>query len=107
MSSKEFNPDFGDYCLIEQKRFNTDNEMFLYKVIAGNMKANYWTPVPVTNAIGRKDKEHGEICEVVKAIQCGVIEEKVQTFRLEDIKPSQHNNKSRTGNFNIDNQVEL
>ena len=76
--------DFGDYCKIEQNRFGCDNEIYIYKVI-GRLKTNYYRPVPVNP---HKIKvESGEMCEVVRAICCGVDETKVETFRVQDVIP--------------------
>ena len=74
-------PDFGDYCCVEQLRYGTENEKYKYKVI-GNGRANYYRHVPARAGGGMV---HGEMCDVVKAIQCGVSEDKVETFRLCDI----------------------
>lgn len=84
MSASFGNLDFGDYCVIEQKRYGVENEMYTYKVI-GNGSANYWRGVPV-DGNDRKNKI-GDMCLVVKVICCGVSEEKVETFRLQDVKP--------------------
>ena len=74
--------DFGDYCSIEQKRYGVDNEMFKYKVIGGG-RANYYREVPVD---ARKPANSiGDMCDIVKVICCGVCEEKVETFRLQDV----------------------
>ena len=74
--------DFGDYCYIEQKRYGASNEYYKYKVI-GSGKANYYRSVPVG---GRNDcNQRGEMADVVKVICCGVCEEKVETFRLQDV----------------------
>ena len=75
--------DFGDWCNIEQKRYRGENEIYLYKVI-GTGRANYYVPVPVD---ANNTKAMGESCEVVKCIRAGVCEEKVETFRLQDVKP--------------------
>jgi len=77
--------DFGDYCTIEQKRFGVPNEQYSYKVI-GRSITNYYRPVPVEAGSSKKVK--GPMMEAVKVIQCGVIEEEVETFRLVDVKPS-------------------
>lgn len=92
------NLDFGSYCLIEQKRYGAENEMYLYKVI-GKGGANYYRPVPVNP---RTTKEHGDMCDVVKVICCGVDETKVETFRLCDVKPNDKFRENSTMNFNED-----
>lgn len=73
--------DFGDYCTIEQKRYGAKNELFIYKVI-GSGKANYFTPVPVD---ANNTKAKGEMCDIVKCICAGVVEEEVKTFREQDV----------------------
>ena len=73
---------FGDYCKIEQKRYGADNEIYRYKVI-GAGKANYYREVPVDATAPHNAK--GEMVDVIKAICCGVCEEKVETFRLSDV----------------------
>jgi hypothetical protein len=78
------NIDFGDYCLIEQKRYGVDNETYVYKVIRGGVSANYWRAVPVDSAAPHN--ERGDMCDVVKVIRCGVDETRVETFRLCDIR---------------------
>lgn len=82
MASLKDNIGFGDYVHIEQKRYRGENEMYLYKVI-GISFCNYYTPVPVDphNEISISD----ESVDCIKAICCGVCEEKVETFRLEDV----------------------
>ncbi len=77
--------DFGDYCLIEQKRYaGHKNEMFLYKVVRGNMRSNRWQRVPVDARL--KDYDRGEMSDVLQVIMCGVDETKVETVRLCDVK---------------------
>ncbi len=76
--------DFGDYFIIEQKRYGADNEQYTYKVI-GNGRANYYRETPVDGTAPHNAR--GEMCDVVKVIRCGVCEEKVETFRLSDVKP--------------------
>jgi len=75
--------DFGDYCIIEQKRYGVDNEMYTYKVIGGGGQANYYREVPVDAR--NTERAIGDMCDVVKVICCGVCEEKVETFRLQDV----------------------
>ena len=77
--------DFGDYCLIEQKRYaGYDNEMFLYKVIRGGMRCNRYQRVPVDARV--TDYDHGDLCDVIQVIRCGIDESKVETVRLVDVK---------------------
>ena len=82
--------DFGDYCTIEQKRYGVENEHYIYKVI-GKLKSNHYRPVPVDSR--EPHDTFGEMCSVVRVICCGVDERKVETFRLQDVKP--YGNKQR------------
>jgi len=75
--------DFGDYCSIEQKRYGVPNEMFKYKVINAG-RTNYWREVPVNAKY--PNNTYGEMCETLRVICCGVVEEKVETFRIEDVR---------------------
>lgn len=80
------NLDFGDYCLIEQKRYaGAKNEMFIYKVLSGNLKSNRWTGVPVDAR--EKEMRRGDIEPVIRVVMCGVAEDKVEVFRLSDVTP--------------------
>ena len=92
--------DFGDYCLIEQKRYGCENEMFLYKVTRGKLRCNYWRGVPVD----ARQREHtrGEMSNVIQAIRCGVDETEVETFRLEDVRPNTMFKTNSAMNFNED-----
>ncbi|WP_206020029.1 hypothetical protein [Pseudomaricurvus alkylphenolicus] len=76
--------DFGDYVEIEQKRYGTDNEMFVYKVVRGGLRCNYYKGVPVDAR--ERECRRGDMVEVVQAICCGVDETKVDTFRLSDVR---------------------
>jgi len=73
--------EFGDYCLIEQKRFGVANEMYLHKVI-GSSRSNCWVDTPVqTPAI---EVMHDKMEDVVSCICCGVRETEVRKYRLSD-----------------------
>ena len=74
--------DFGDYCKIEQERYGADNAFYRYKVV-GAGQANYYREVPVDSTAPHNAK--GEMVDVVKVICCGVVEDKVETFRLSDV----------------------
>lgn len=76
--------DFGDYCQIEQKRYGAQNEFFTYKVI-GRLESNSYRSVPVDAR--SPERVSGDLCEVVNVICCGVCEERVERFRLCDVKP--------------------
>lgn len=78
-------PDFGDYVLIEQKRFGMQNKMFLYKVIR-SFESNSYVEVPVDySKNGEKEIIHGSIVPVCSAICCGVDETEVRKFRIDDV----------------------
>lgn len=75
-------PDFGEYVEIEQKRYGVPNVMFTYKVI-GNLRSNTYRTVPV-DAQNRKPVM-GEMTDVIRAICCGVCEDRVEKFRACDV----------------------
>lgn len=77
-------PDFGDYVMIEQKRFGVPNEMFMHKVI-GRLGSNMYFDIPAATHLGMKHA--GEVVDVVRVICCGIDETKVLTFRVEDVRP--------------------
>lgn len=76
-------PDFGDYVMIEQKRYGVPNENYIYKVV-GNLRSNTYRRVPVDMA--EREPIRGEIVPVVRAIRCGVDETRVETFRVSDVQ---------------------
>lgn len=77
--------DFGDYALIEQKRFGVPNELFVHKVVS-RLRSNSWVDVPVkspaTNVI------HGEMEDVCLCIRCGIDETEVLKYRVKDMHKS-------------------
>lgn len=75
--------DFGDYALIEQKRFGVPNEMFVYKVVS-QISSNTWVEVPVT--VGKKEETHYDSEPVCLCICCGVDETEVRRFRVKDMQ---------------------
>jgi hypothetical protein len=74
---------FGDYVEIEQKRYGSKNEMYLYKVI-NTSSSNAWVDVPVQSPA--KETLHGEMMPVVSCICCGVCETEVLKYRIKDVK---------------------
>ena len=89
--------DFGDYVEIEQRRYRGNNEMFVYKVIGGGMMSNRWTPVPVdANNLG---PERGGMHDVINAVQCGVSEDTIEVFRLQDVVPLENFGKRENKEF--------
>lgn len=76
-------PAFGDYIEIEQKRFGCPNEMYVYKVI-GTLNSNSWRDVPVRH--DAPETLHNTCEDIVQAICCGIREEKVERFRIADVR---------------------
>jgi len=77
--------DFGDYAIIEQKRYGCENDMFLHKVI-GRSVSNSFVDVPVQSP--PKETLHSEMVEVISCICCGVQETEVRKYKATDIKPN-------------------
>ncbi|MGE9132862.1 hypothetical protein [Lacticaseibacillus paracasei] len=76
--------DFGDYVLIEQKRYGVPNEMFQFKVV-GSFQSNAYRDVPME--VGDRDmKWHPNVVDVLNVICCGIDETKVDTVRKADVK---------------------
>ena len=79
-------PDFGDYVLIEQKRYGGENEMYLHKVIR-SLSSNSYVDVPVDGAGNFLNEVLRDECvDVVSCICCGVDETKVRKYRLSDVR---------------------
>ena len=78
---------FGDYCIIEQKRYGVPNESFVYKVITRGV-SNHWRSVPV-DACNTEVVSGGSMEECVLCLCCGISEEdnKLEKFRCKDVKP--------------------
>ena len=76
-------PKFGDYCLIEQKRHFSGNEMYIHKVINSNWNSNMWVDIPVQTPA--TETMHGESESVISCICCGVDETEVRRYRTEDL----------------------
>jgi len=74
---------FGDYALIEQKRFGVPNEMYVHKVIS-QISSNTWVEVPVT--VGKKEEIHDHSEPVCLCICCGVDETEVRRYRVKDMQ---------------------
>ncbi len=58
--------------------------MYVYKVVRGGGRTNYYRSVPVDAA--SPDHKHGEMADAVLAIKCGIDERTVETFRAEDVR---------------------
>lgn len=81
--------EFGDYAIIEQKRFGVPNELFTHKVIS-TLRSNTWVDVPVKTP--RKEVIHDEIEEICLCICCGVDETEVHRYRAKDMQKSKFSN---------------
>ena len=77
-------PDFGDYVLIEQRRYGTENEMYQHKVI-GRFRSNSWVDTPVQSPA--TETLHDECVDVLACICCGVWEREVLQNRESDVFP--------------------
>ena len=75
---------FGDYAIIEQKRYGVENENYLHKVI-GRGKSNTWVDVPVQTPA--KETIHDDMEEVIRCVCCGVDERHILKYRASDVKP--------------------
>ena len=76
--------DFGDYVLIEQKRYGVPNEMFQFKVV-GSYQSNGYCDVPME--VAEHDKKwHPHVVDVLNVICCGIDETKVDTVRKADVR---------------------
>jgi len=76
--------DFGDYVLIEQKRYGVPNEMFQFKVV-GSYQSNAYRDVPM-DAVDHGNKLHTQVVDVLNVICCGIDETKVDTVRKADVR---------------------
>lgn len=74
--------DFGDFALIEQKRFGCPNELFVHKVIR-TFRSNGYVEVPVR--LPREEILHHEVIDVVSCICCGVDETEVFKYPLSKV----------------------
>ena len=75
--------DFGDYVLIEQKRYRVKNEFYKHKVI-GNGTSNFWVDVPVE--IPRKETIHKNTEDVAHCVCCSMYERIILQYKISDIK---------------------
>jgi hypothetical protein len=80
------NMQFGDYAIIEQKRYGCKNEMYLHKVI-GTLQSNTYVPVPVQTPA--KEINHGDVVDVVACVCCGVSEREILRYRVEDVQKNE------------------
>ena len=76
------NIDFGDFVLIEQKRFGCPNELFVHKVIRV-FRSNGYVEVPVV--LPHEEILHKECTDVVSCICCGVCEDEVFKYPLSKV----------------------
>jgi hypothetical protein len=84
--------EFGDYCLIEQKRFGIPNEMYLHKVI-GHLRSTAWVDVPVK--VSRMETNHKEMVDVIACVCCGIDEREILRYRESDCRPSHQPSEAR------------
>ena len=94
--------DFGDYVIIEQKRYGCDNEMYTHKVI-GRLESNTYVDVPVQSPA--KETYHNDMQKVVRCICCGVSETEVLKYRIEDVKISALKQGRESGEYLDDEKV--
>lgn len=83
MDIQKENVDFGDYCLIEQKRHGVPNELYGYKVV-NRLRSNTWIDVPVDTR-NNKPNRHDEITDIVEVISCTAGCDVVERFRVSDL----------------------
>lgn len=74
---------FGDYAIIEQKRYGVPNEMFVHKVV-GQLRSNTWVDVPVR--VPATETLHGEMEDICLCICCGIDETEVRRYRVKDMR---------------------
>ena len=86
--------DFGDYALIEQKRYGVPNEMYLHKVI-GTLRSNAWVDVPVQTPA--TETLHPGSVDVVACICCGLDERRVLQYRFDDLREAKRPNEELRG----------
>lgn len=87
-------PDFGDYVRIEMHRYGCDNERYVHKVV-GNLRSNTHVSVPIRHGSGGSGYDeviHGEIVDVLRVIQCGVVEDKVFKVAASDASITTNSN---------------
>jgi len=75
---------FGYYCKIEQKNYISENDFHIYKVI-GRLNSNYYADVPVDGG-NLEPYKHDEIEEIVNVVHCGIMEDKIERYRLKDVE---------------------
>ena len=93
---KEDELNFGDYVEIEQKRYQAKNEIYLHKVINTSV-CNSWVDVPVQSPAA--EVLHGESVPVVRCICCGICEDEVLAYRIQDVRKA---SKPDSPDFNYD-----
>ena len=73
---------FGDYAIIEMKRYGESNEKYIHKVI-GTMRSNTWVDVPVKTPA--TETIHDGLTDVVACVCCGIEEKTILMYRASDI----------------------
>jgi hypothetical protein len=76
--------DFGDFGIIEMKRYGVPNEFYIHKVI-GCLKSNSYVDVPVQSPA--RETLHLGIVAVVACVCCGVSEREILRYRECDVAP--------------------
>lgn len=74
--------DFGDFVLIKQHSYYSDNKMYLYMVIEQS-ESSIWVEVPV--GICAKEVIHKKIEKVVSCVCFSVKETKILRYRVTDV----------------------
>lgn len=74
---------FGMYCSIEELRYYGENQFITYKVI-NSLRTNRFCDVPYKDL--SEEYTHDTMEDCVSVIRCGVLENKVQRFRIADVK---------------------
>lgn len=79
---KRIFPEFGDYCSIEQHRFDGENEFYGYKILCSK-RSNSWVEVPVKGSA--KPELHDHLEYVVSCVLNGPGDEMPMNYRIDDL----------------------
>lgn len=74
---------FGDYVLIDMKRYGGSGEKYLHKVIK-TLKSNSYVKVPVQSPA--REELTNSMEDVVSCICCGVDETVVLKYKISDVQ---------------------
>ena len=75
--------DFGDYVIIEMKRYGVPNEYYTHKVV-GVLRSNSYVDVPVQTPA--TETHHDGLVDVVACVCQGVSERDVRRYRVKDVR---------------------